>query len=204
MVTNARRTTAWVATERQDEFMNRPEYEVLFGGSKFGLKTDALLIWAIIRRRKYARSRGLFLRRELAEITKLGAAWPRAQEILGASVTYNQTDHTITFPNGSVQEFGHCQNENDKFKYQGAQYDDICVDQLEQFTDTQYSYIKGACRTPLDNPPVDAEGRATRPRVRCSANPGDVGHAWVKRHGFDNRGKLPAHAAKVTKKRKKK
>lgn len=27
------------------------------------------------------------------------------------------------------------------------------------------------------------------------------GHAWVKRHGFDNRGKLPAHARREALKR---
>jgi hypothetical protein len=30
------------------------------------------------------------------------------------------------------------------------------------------------------------------------------GHAWVKRHHFDNAGKLPEHAAKVVAKRKRK
>ncbi len=29
------------------------------------------------------------------------------------------------------------------------------------------------------------------------------GHAWVKAHGFDNRGKLPAHVGKKKSKRKK-
>lgn len=27
------------------------------------------------------------------------------------------------------------------------------------------------------------------------------GHAWAKEHGFDNKGKLPAHVKKKTKKR---
>jgi hypothetical protein len=30
------------------------------------------------------------------------------------------------------------------------------------------------------------------------------GHKWVKEHGFDNRGKLPAHVAKKSKKSKSK
>jgi len=183
--TEARTTGEWAATERQNIFIERTEYEVLYGGSKFGLKTDALLIWTILRRQKYPRSRGLFIRRELAEVTKQGAAWDRSREILGAGVTYNQTDHKITFPNGSVLEFGHCQNADDMVKYQGAQYDDLCFDQLEQFSEQQYLYIQGACRVPLDNPPRDAGGRAIEARIRCSANPGDVGHSWVKARFID-------------------
>ena len=158
---------------------------MLYGGSKFGLKTDALLMWSIRRRTKYAHSRGLFIRREITELTKQGAAWDRIQEILGRSVVYNQTDHKVTFPNGSVLEFGHCHDESDKFHYQGAQYDDECFDQLEQFTDTQYSYIGAACRTPNDNPPTDANGNTIKSRIRASANPGDVGHAWVKAYFID-------------------
>ena len=125
--TTARKTRQWVATPRQLEFLGRTEYEALYGGSKMGLKTDALLMWAIRRRTKYANSRGLFIRREITEIVKQGAAWDRIQEILGNGVRYNQTDHKVLFPNGSVQEFGHCHDESDKFHYQGAQYDDECV-----------------------------------------------------------------------------
>ena len=183
--TPARQVRQWTATPRQLVFLERTEYEVLYGGAKFGLKTDVLLMWSILRRQKYARSRGLFIRRELAELTKKGAAWDRAQEILGNSVKYNQTDHTILFPNGSVLEFGHCQHDSDKFHYQGAQYDDICFDQLEQFTEDLYLYIQGACRVPLDNPPTAANGQRIEARIRASANPGDVGHVFVKRRFID-------------------
>src|SRR3990167_346522 len=183
--TTARKTRQWVATPRQDEFLDRPEYEALYGGAKFGLKTGALLVWAIQRRTKYAPSRGLFIRREITEVVKQGAAWDRIQELLGNGVRYNQTDHKVLVPNGSVQEFGPCHDESDKFHYQGAQYDDECFDQLEQFTDTQYSYIKGACRVPNDNPPTDAAGNVIQARIRCSANPGDVGHVWVKAYFID-------------------
>lgn len=30
------------------------------------------------------------------------------------------------------------------------------------------------------------------------------GHAWVKEHGFDNKGKLPAHVGKKRKKKRRK
>ena len=175
----------WEASERQGDFLGRTEFEVLYGGAKFGLKTDALLGWIIARREKYPRSRGLFIRRMIAEITKQGAAWERIQAILGSRVKYNHTDHTVSFPNGSVQEFGHCKDEADKMTYQGAQYDDICWDQLEQFTESQYMFILGACRTPLIDPPTSKEGVVIQPRVRCSANPGDIGHEWVKQRFID-------------------
>ena len=138
-----------------------------------------------MRREKYPESKGLFIRRELTEITKEGAAWDRIQQILGKRVKYNHSALKVEFPNGSVEEFGHCKNEDDKFHYQGAQYDDIFFDQLEQFTESQYTYIKGACRTALIQPPKSKAGKVIEPRVRCSANPGDVGHAWVKAYYVD-------------------
>lgn len=175
----------WEPTKTQWDFINRQEFEVLFGGAKYGAKTDGLLAYAITRRQTYPGSKGLFIRRELSEITKEGAAWDRIQDILGNGVRYNQTDHKVYFPNGSVEEFGHCKDESDKFHYQGAQYDDICFDQLEQFTESQYLYILGACRTAQGNPPKDSEGAIIQPRIRCTANPGDVGHSWVKARFID-------------------
>ena len=176
----------WEAMPVQSLAFDRPEYELLYGGSKWGGKTDLLLAWSIARRIAYPNSRGLFIRRQLSEVTKQGAAWDRAQQILGDRVTYNQTLHTITFPNGSVLEFSHCNEENDRFSFQGAQYDDECWDQLEQFTELQYTYIQGACRTPQsDTAPHRADGKRIEPRIRASANPGDVGHAWVKAYFVD-------------------
>ncbi len=175
----------WEATPKQALFLSRTEDDVFFGGAKFGSKTDGLLAWCITRRQKYAKSRGLFIRRELAEVVKQGAAWDRIQEFCGSDCKYNQTDHIVYFPNGSVQEFGHCQNENDKFKYQGAQYDDIAYDQLEQFTESQATYINAACRVPASRNVTDAEGNKIKPRIRSTGNPGDTGHAWVKRTYVD-------------------
>lgn len=178
--------TAWVATPIQAEAFVRREFEVLYGGAKMGGKTDWLLAWSIARRQMYPRSRGLFIRRQIAEVTKQGAAWDRAHRLLEGRVRYNETDHTITFPNGSVLEFGHCKDESDVSHYQGAQYDDQCWDQLEQFTAKQYAYIKGSCRVAQSgDAPVNADGQRIEARIRCTANPGDVGHAWVKAYYVD-------------------
>lgn len=148
--------------------------------------TDALLMWSILRRQKYAGSRGLFIRRQISEILKQGAAWERAHELLGDRVKYRSTPvHVILFPNGSTLEFGHCKDEESKQHYQGAQYDDICYDQLEQFTESMYLFISAACRTPQGNPPRSEQGEIIEPRIRASANPGSVGHAWVKARFVD-------------------
>lgn len=186
MTTAPQQDIIWRAFPQQDLAFNRPEFELLYGGAKMGGKTDLLLAWSIARRIKYPRSRGGFIRREIAELTKQGAAWDRAQRMLGPRARYNQTEHTITFANGSVLEFGHCKDEESKTKYQGAQYDDLCFDQLEQFTESMYAYIKGACRTAESvEAPVDEDGNRIQPKIRCSANPGDIGHSWVKAYFVD-------------------
>jgi hypothetical protein len=175
----------WKPGPRQAVFLARTEDEVMYGGAKMGGKTDVLLLWTILRRVKYPNSRGLFVRRQVAELTRQGAAWARAHELLGGGVVYNETHHTIKFPNGSILEFNHCKDDASLSHYQGAQYDDICFDQLEQFTEKQYLYISAACRVPQGDPPHDADGNPILPRIRASANPGDIGHAWVKRRFVD-------------------
>ena len=166
--------------------MRSTQDEVMYGGSKMGAKTDGLLMWSIMRRQKYPRSRGLFIRRQITEITKQGAAWDRVHELLGDRVEYNSSPtHKITFPNKSVLEFNHCKDEESKQHYQGAQYDDICFDQLEQFSETQYTFIMAACRVPVTNAPKDSQGNAIQARIRSSANPGGIGHAWVKARFVD-------------------
>lgn len=182
----ANKPLEWKASVRQSAFIRRMEYEVLYGGAKMGGKTDVLLMWSILRRMKYAGSRGLFVRRQIAEVLKQGAAWERAHKLLGDRVKYKSSPvHTITFPNGSVIEFGHCKDEESKQHYQGGQYDDICFDQLEQFTESMYLFIGAACRTPQDAPPRDARGIPIEPRIRASANPGSIGHSWVKARFVD-------------------
>lgn len=60
------------------------------------------------------------------------------------------------------------------YKYQGSQYDDICIDQAEQFTNWQFRMLRPVARTTR---------RDLKPLIRLTANPGGRGRLWLRR-GF--------------------
>lgn len=84
---------------------------------------------------------------------------------------YNASAHTWTFPSGAKIIFGSMQHTTDRIKYQGQAYDFIAFDELTHFTYDEYSYLFSRNRP---------NGPGTRVYIRSTANPGGVGHGWVK------------------------
>jgi hypothetical protein len=84
---------------------------------------------------------------------------------------YNASSHTWTFPSGAKIIFGAMQHAKDKVKYQGQAFDFIAFDELTHFTYEEYSYMFSRNRP---------NGPGTRVYIRATANPGGVGHGWVK------------------------
>lgn len=160
----------WRPQPKQAAFMARPEYEALYGGAAGGGKSDALVIEAL-RQVGIPYYKGLILRKtfpQLAElIDKSLNYYPRAYP----KARYNASAHTWTFPSGAKILFGSMQYTKDRTRYQGQAYDFIAFDELTHFTWDEYSYLFSRNRP---------NGPGTRVYIRASANPGGVGHGWVK------------------------
>lgn len=160
----------WSPQPKQAAFMARPEYEALYGGAAGGGKSDALVVEAL-RQVGIPHYKALIVRKtypQLAElIDKSLNYYPRAYP----KARYNASAHTWTFPSGAKILFGSMQYTKDRTRYQGQAYDFIGFDELTHFTWDEYSYLFSRNRP---------NGPGTRVYIRASANPGGVGHGWVK------------------------
>lgn len=160
----------WQPQPRQAVFMARPEDEALYGGAAGGGKSDALVIEAL-RQVHIPHYKGLILRKTYPELTELIDKTLNYYPRCFPKAKYNDSKHIWIFPSGAKIVFGSMQHSKDKTKYQGKAYDFIAFDELTHFTFEEYSYLISRNRP---------NGPGTRTYMRATANPGGVGHGWVK------------------------
>lgn len=160
----------WRPQAKQIAFMERPEYEALYGGAAGGGKSEALVMEAL-RQVHIPHYKALILRKTYPELSELvdksAFYYPR----VFPGCRYNASGHTWTFPSGAKVSFGSMQRAADRVKYQGRAYDYVAFDELTHFTYDEYVYLFSRNRP---------NGPGTRCYIRATANPGGVGHGWVK------------------------
>ena len=164
------RTILWRPQPRQAAFMRRSEDEALYGGAAGGGKSDALVIEALrqVDRPNY---RGLIVRKTYPQLSELIDKTMRYYKPVFPAAKYNGSAHCWTFPSGAKIYFGSMFRTQDKYNYQGKQFDFIGVDELTHFTWDEYSYLMSRNRP---------SGAGTQVYMRATANPGGIGHGWVK------------------------
>lgn len=163
-------------TKKQKEFIDATADEVLYGGAAGGGKSYGQLIDAFLYALKYKGSKQLILRRTFPELER--SLILVSLELFPQTICkYKENKHRWIFANGSFIEFGYCDNEKDVTRYQGAEFDVIRFDELTHFTEFQYQYLISRIRG-VNNYPK---------QIKCSTNPGGVGHAWVKARFIDNK-----------------
>jgi hypothetical protein len=84
----------------------------------------------------------------------------------------------IRFWNGSKIYLCHCKDEKDRFKYQGAEIHVLLIDELTHFTDKIYRFLRNRVRMVGITLPEKFVGMF--PRILAGANPGGIGHQFVK------------------------
>lgn len=171
-------------TPQQAEFDNLPNKEALYGGAAGGGKSDALLMGAL----KYVgvpNYSAILFRKTFQDLALPEGLISRSHEWLaGTDARWDGQQHQWRWPQTNAKlAFGYLDNPMDKYRYQGAAFQYIGIDELTQHRLDDYLFMFSRLRatTNMDIPL----------RMRGASNPGGVGHRWVKRRFIDPVTKAP-------------
>lgn len=131
---------------------------------------------------------GIIFRKTYADLTKPGALIDRAKSwlLMQDGTRWNDKDKRFEFyeiygPHKNTVsnlQFGYLENSNDKFNYQGGEYQYIGFDELTHIDEASYKYMFSRLRR-LKNVKIPL-------RVRGASNPPeDDGGIWVKKRFID-------------------
>jgi len=166
---------------RQEQFHNSRAKYRLFGGAAGPGKTTALLWEAIGHATEVDGCDTLLLRRTYPELETSLLVEFRRSVPRSMYKSYNESKHVITWNNRSTTRFGYCRSENDVYRYQGAEFLFIGLDELTHFTLKQWQFLTSRNRCPVrfySSGPY--AGKRVVPCMAGATNPGNIGHAWVK------------------------
>jgi len=157
----------------QQEFCARGEFEVLYGGAAGGGKSDCLIM-ELSRDVWHSRYHGLLLRRTFPQLQELIDRCLEWYPQIGGE--YRASEHRFYWENGARITLGHMQHENDKYNYQGKEFHKVGIDEVTQFTGSQYLYLFSRVRR--SNSELGLQFLLT-------TNPGGIGHLFFKKRFID-------------------
>lgn len=169
----------YTASERQTLFHKAGTDEALYGGAAGGGKTAALVAEAVTLCLEYPGLPVDIFRRTIPELKS--TIIPEIYRQCGAYIdagymSWHGQDRVFKFSNGSTINLNYCDTPADVYRYQGREMPVLMFDELTQFPQDWYEYLKTRNRTSNPTWPV---------RIRAATNPGGVGHGWVKNYFID-------------------
>lgn len=172
---------------RQGEAFLTTATELLYGGAAGGGKSHLMRIAAVIWCAAIAGLQVYLFRRIREDLIKNHMEGPKGfRALLAPWVNAGMcqiVEDEIRFWNGSKIYLCHCKDEKDIYKYQGAEIHVLIIDELTHFTEIMYRFLRNRVRMVGIVLPSTYAGRF--PRIMCGANPGNIGHLWVKRTFID-------------------
>ena len=151
--------------------------ELLYGGAAGGGKSDFLLGDYLQDVEHYGPAwQGILFRRSLPELEEMIA---RSHELYpGSGGVWREQRKRWEWPNGAMLRMRYLEADRDATRYQGAAYTWEGWDELGQWASAYgYKYLRARLRSAHNVP---------RKRIRSTANPGGVGHHWIKSKFIDH------------------
>ena len=161
-------------SEKQMKFLRDEHKYVCFGGARGGGKSWAVRVKAVLLCEKYPGIICCIVRKTYPELRANHIKQLRAMLRCGqkdALARYNDSEKTITFPNGSTILFRYLDTESDEGRFQGTEVDVLFIDEATQQPEQRWDILRACLRGVNDFPK----------RIYLTCNPGGVGHSWVKR-----------------------
>lgn len=157
---------------RQTLALSIRAFELLYGGSRGGGKTDAGIVWLIddhyIDNPKF---RGLVVRRNGDDLSDWIDRAEQKYIKFGARKVGKPV--VFEFPSGAKIRTGHLKDKDAYTKYQGHEYHRMLIEEITQIPDEdRYNRLIASCRSTVPG---------LKPSIFATTNPTGKGHAWVKR-----------------------
>lgn len=152
-----------------------------YGGSRGGAKSYALRAVMLVECLSQPGIRCVILRRTY-DLVRENHIDPMLAEFPVLRQFYHIGDKELRFPNGSVLAFRYGETKGDIEGMIGKEYKYFGVDQAEAFTEKELLVCRSCTRWP--------NGKA---KIICTFNPGNIGHAYLKRIFFDHKHKEGEH-----------
>lgn len=157
-------------TGPQEAYIQCPIFEVCFGGSRGGGKTEGSLGDWLEHASAYGPNAiGIFVRRKLTQLEEVIARSHAIFPLLGAK--YREQKHEWTFPNKARLKFRYLERDIDADEYQGHSYTRVYIEEATNFPSPEpINKLRATLRSAVGVPVG----------LRLTCNPGGPGHSWVK------------------------
>ena len=158
--------------------------EILYGGAAGGGKSHLMRVAAIAWCFAIPGLQVYLFRRTHPDLLKNHMTGPSglpamlADWVRAGVVKFNDSKGWVQFKNGSMIHLCHAQYAKDIYTFQGAEIHVLMIDELTHWASEMYTYLRGRVR--LGGLVVPDRFKGQFPRVLTGANPGGIGHNWVK------------------------
>ena len=177
----------------QTDLLTVPIKDILFGGARGGGKSHGALGHFASKAERTVRVfglrnafHGMLVRRSCPELDDI---IKKAKEMFVGIAEWKEGKRTLVFSDdvfgGATLKFRHLDKDSDATKYQGHDYQWICVEEAGNFASPDPVYLLRGTLRSSKKTIINGKAKSVDTYFLLTANPGGVGHNWLKRDYVD-------------------